>query len=303
MTHFPSKSRALDLYQNGISLTAGLLLLSACNSSGISPSSSSLCTTPNGEITYFPPATGSGQGASLLASPFIEGYGYERSGLFSVTEGRTRLTKSLQHHIPRQIHQSQRIAELGEHEEIAISVMLPSDDEAGLHAQVKNIHDPAHPDFRRYLSGHEYRDRFAPKAESVNAVMNHLQQSGLRVFDVATNHHIVHAGGSVAAIKRAFHTQIHWYQAASGRQFIAPLYEPSVPEDLNIHSVFGLETQSQAKHYARYLGGSARAATMGQTAHLNHGTGPLNGYAPSDITTAYNFPGGPTGSGQTGSPL
>jgi len=171
-------------------------------------------------------------------------------------------------------------------------VGLDPRDPAGLEAFLGDVQDPASPNYHRFITQQEYNARFAPTAEDEQAVVSHLERSGLAVTDRFPNRLLVGASGSVAAIERAFGVRLRAVQFQGRRHFAAP-DEPVLPASLArvITGVSGLDDLSEMRPHVRGEGPVAapNAALGSNCCHLS----------PNDLRTFYNDTTGLDGAGQT----
>src|SRR5215470_16404867 len=75
-----------------------------------------------------------------------------------------------------------------------------------LDAFLAEVHDPASPNYGRFLSQAEFNALFAPTPETEERLVAHLAASGLAVSERTPNRLLVAADGSVADLERAFGT-------------------------------------------------------------------------------------------------
>src|SRR5271165_5459182 len=110
---------------------------------------------------------------------------------------------------------------------MTVGVMLNLHDKAGLDALVKGLHDKSSPNYKKFLTKDQFAQRFAPTAAESLAVQNYLKANGLAVLHTDKYNMSITATGSVAAIERAFNTQVGRFQI--GQNTInKPMKEPTV---------------------------------------------------------------------------
>src|SRR5437867_10471996 len=78
-----------------------------------------------------------------------------------------------------------------------------------LDAFLAEVHDPASPNYGRFLSQAEFDALFAPTPDDEARVVGHLVASGLEVTARASNRLLVAATGNVGDLERAFGVEIH----------------------------------------------------------------------------------------------
>ncbi|MHC5902865.1 S53 family peptidase [Streptomyces sp. S6] len=128
-------------------------------------------------------------------------------------------------------------------------VYLAGRDAQGLAALAKAVSDPNSAAYGTYLTAQEAKDRFGATKAQVAAVQAWLTKAGLQV--TGTTQHYVSVSGDVAAVERAFGTQLHNY-TKGGHTYRAPAKAATVPADLNgaVLTVTGLDNaphRAQAK--------------------------------------------------------
>ena len=155
-----------------------------------------------------------------------------------------------------------------------ISVGLDSRDPVALDQFIARLYDPSSPDFRHYLSTDQFAARFGPTDADYQRVLDFALTQGLTVVREYPNHLLVDIQGPVAQIQKAFGVTLHTYQdAAQGRTFFAPDIDPSIPADLPIVEINGLDTQSRPhSHHLRRADSPAITAqsASGTTAGVAH---------------------------------
>lgn len=100
--------------------------------------------------------------------------------------------------------------------------------------------DPASPAYGKYLSAQQSQARFGATEAQVAAVRSWLTAAGLKI--TGTTRHYVSVSGEVAAVEKAFGTQLHNYTKGS-RTYRAPSKSASAPASLDgaVLTVTGLD--------------------------------------------------------------
>lgn len=124
--------------------------------------------------------------------------------------------------------------------QVSARVYLAGRDAAGLAAYAKAVSDPASPAYGKYLSAQQADARFGATKAQVAAVKSWLTAAGLKV--TGTTRHYVSVSGDVAAVEKAFGTQLHNY-AKGSRTYRAPSKAASAPAGLDgaVLTVTGLD--------------------------------------------------------------
>jgi subtilase family serine protease len=179
---------------------------------------------------------------------------------------------------------------LTESHAVVVGLALRNRDD--LEALLQELQDPTSPNYHRFLTQEEFNARYAPLPEDEQAVVDHLQSSGLEITDRFSNRLIVGARGSVGAIQRAFGVRLHAVRLKGARHFAA-LEEPRIPASLAsvVVGVIGLDDLSEM--HPRLRGGTPAAAP---NAALGSN---CCSFSPNDLGTFYGGSTGFDGTGQT----
>lgn len=162
-----------------------------------------------------------------------------------------------------------------------LSIGLRPNAAADLESLLRAMYTPGSAQYHHYLTSAEFNQRFAPTAGQVQQVVSFLQSQGLTVQDVASNHLLIDATGTVTQAQQAFHVQINTYQY-DDRVFYANAQVPSVPAALQtiISSIGGLDNSVRYQPLVQ-----SASATSQQT--LRPHASP-SGYGPNELATAYD---------------
>src|SRR5262249_38042104 len=90
-----------------------------------------------------------------------------------------------------------------------------------LEAFLADVQDPASPRYHRFLTQDEFNALYAPDPTDEEAVVAHLEQSGLTVTDRAPNRLLVGAVGSTEDLERACGVALHAVAYRGRRRFAA----------------------------------------------------------------------------------
>lgn len=159
---------------------------------------------------------------------------------------------------------------------------------------LEQLYNPTSPTYHRYLTTAQFTDAFGPTAKDQQAVIDFVQSNGLRVVGTFPNRLVLDVAGSVTNIERTFHVRILQYQhPTQPRMFHAPNVDPTVPTNLAVVDITGLDDYCQAHPNH----GSIPIVDSGAVA--NGGSGPGGTYTAADIRQAYASGVTLNGSGQT----
>jgi kumamolisin len=141
---------------------------------------------------------------------------------------------------------------------------------------------PALPPNRNYVDRKELGETYGSDAEDVAAVRSAAATAGLQVSEVDLYRRSLHLRGTVAALTRVFGVDLGQYEGPVG-SFRARTGTLRLPPELKdrVIGVFGLDQRPQVRTHFR----SSSASEIS--------------YSPAQIATAYAFPEGANGTGQT----
>jgi len=118
---------------------------------------------------------------------------------------------------------------------------------------LRQLQDPASPNFHKYLSQSEWNERFAPSAKDEQAVVTWAQSQGLTITQRYPNRLLVDVEATVAVIEKAFAVTINSYQIGN-ETYVSNDRAPSLPAALGnlTHSVMGLNNiQAMHTHFPK----------------------------------------------------
>ena len=122
-----------------------------------------------------------------------------------------------------------------------LAIGLPLRNQAELAELLRQLYDPASPNFRKFLTPEEFTARFGPTEADYAAVMNFARTNGLVVTGTYGNRLLLDVAGPAAAVENAFHVTLRTYRhPAENRDFFAPDSEPAVDATLPVVDVQGL---------------------------------------------------------------
>ena len=217
---------------------------------------------------------------------------------FSSLLARTQQSRqALTHHVRPAVSSglAKPVAPLPSTQRLNISLVLPLRNQKQLTAFLSRLYDPSSPDYRRFLSVAEFTGQYAPSAQDYQAVVDFARAQGFAVTASPANRLVVPISGTVDQIQRAFNVSMKLYQhPTENRTFFSPDREPSIPPNLNIAHIAGLNNYSPPQSMA------VRAeAAQGLNNASIQGSGPGGSYLSSDMRAAYYGGTTLTGSGQT----
>jgi subtilase family serine protease len=203
-------------------------------------------------------------------------------------------TPLLTPHVPQAVayHLAAPAGPLDPAARLTLAIALPMHDQPGLAAFLRDIYNPASPNYRHYLSVAEFTARFGPTPADYATAVKYFADNGLRIIATSANRYMIDAEGSVADINRIFHVTMGQYRhPTENRLFIAPDREPTLDLTVPVLHVVGLDTFE--------LPHARRAQALNGRTSVGTGSGPGGNFLGSDIRAAYYGNGSLTGAGQT----
>lgn len=191
--------------------------------------------------------------------------------------------RMLEGHVPSALRGLRSSADLDSSRQLHLDVCLPPRNGVELSNLLKQLSDPASPNFRHYLTPQEFTARFGPTQEDYQNVLGYLRTNGFQVTEVHSNRLVVGAVAKAADIQKAFGVRLKVFRhPTEARDFFATDVEPSVETNLPISSVGGL-TDFVRPHP---VGLVAKALGAGKSVPLS-GSAISGLYAAGDFRAAY----------------
>ena len=177
---------------------------------------------------------------SLLTATVVCGalfFGAVDSG-FAADAGR----KTLHGHVPGVVAHLQSMGRLPAKTSLNLAIGLPLRNGAALDVLLKDLYDPASPNYHQYLTLKQFTEQFGPTEQDYQAVKDFARTNGLTVTTTYGNRLVLEVAGQVANIERAFRVTMRTYQhPTENRLFYAPDVEPSLASDMQITHIEGLD--------------------------------------------------------------
>jgi subtilase family serine protease len=180
--------------------------------------------------------------------------------------------------VARNLDQAQLLGPPPATQRMSVGVAVAHPDPVGEDSLLARLFDPSSPDYRRFLTPGRYIERFGVAPGTQAAVRAWLEGGGLRVDHVTGAGDYVLASGTAAQIQALFKTVLGVY-SIGGSQFVANSVAPSVPRQLPIFEVLGLD-------------GSCRHHTLSTKASPN-----LGALSPEELRSIYEQPEAASGEG------
>jgi xanthomonalisin len=173
-----------------------------------------------------------------------------------------------------------------------VAIQLPLRNQDQLAQLLRDLHDPASPQFHRYLSASEFTRRFGPTAADYKKVVAWAKAKHLDVILTPSNRRLVAVEGTVEDVSRAFQVKVNNYRhPTEGRLFYSADREPvAVGLSVPLLQVTGMN--NYVLPHPLLKRGAARNLS-------GTGSGPGGEFLPSDIRAAYYGKGPLNGAGQS----
>jgi subtilase family serine protease len=183
-------------------------------------------------------------------------------------------------------------------ERMILTLRLNSKKQAELDKLLAELHDPASPNFHRWLTPEQFRERFAADPGDITVITGWLKSHGFTVAEVARGGAWINFSGSARNVERAFHMPIHTY-FVNGRTHHANAQNPAIPRGLS-DVVAGIVTLHDFPR--KMMNGGARPVTQARISP-DYTAGSTHYLSPFDFATIYNvnalYNMGIDGSGQS----
>ncbi|MGD1020542.1 MAG: protease pro-enzyme activation domain-containing protein, partial [Verrucomicrobiia bacterium] len=187
------------------------------------------------------------------------------------------------------------MGELPSTNRLPLAIGLPLRNQDALSALLRQIYDPASPQYHQYLTPAQFAEQFGPTEADYQTVINFASANGLAVTGTHPNRTLLDVVGSVADVEKTFHVTLRVYRhPVENRNFYAPDVEPSLDLTVPVLAINGLNNYHLPRPLYRQRPGSQALLSPSLS-----GSGPSGSYWGRDFRNAY-APGAPqTGIGQT----
>ena len=201
----------------------------------------------------------------------------------------------LHRHVPAAVAGLSPVGNLPDTNRLNLAIGLPLRNREALTNLLRQIYDPASPNYHHYLTPQQFTERFGPTEKDYRAVVAFAKAHGLTVTATHPNRMLVDVSGPVANINKAFGVTLRTYRhPTEHRTFYAPDTEPSLDLAEPVLSVGGLDNYSLPRPRLR-----ATPLVNAPNASPNSGSGPSGTYRGKDFRAAYVPDSSLNGSGQS----
>ena len=199
----------------------------------------------------------------------------------------------MRNHVPSVTSKLAAVGDLPTTNELWLAIGLPLRDAIGLAKFLKEVYDPASPNFHRYLTPEEFTARFGPTVQDYAAVKAFARASGFQITGTHGNRLLLDVRANVADIQRAFHIGLRRFKhPIEAREFFAPDAEPTVDSALPIADVSGLN------NYKLPHPKVVKKNSMTNNVVAKSGSAPTGDFMGDDFRAAYVPDTTMTGAGQ-----
>jgi hypothetical protein len=142
------------------------------------------------------------------------------------------------------------------------------------------LYDPASADYLNFPTEQEFAARFGVDEATFARAAGWLTAGGLEIVNVSGNRDYVVGAGTAAQVEKLFRTTLRLF-SVGGHTYYANVSAPSVPADLPIISVIGLNDVQRFRTFATHAGPTTGAVS------------------PQDLWSIYDLPDQNAGQGQS----
>jgi hypothetical protein len=219
--------------------------------------------------------------------------------------------KRLRDFTPSEVSRLAPLGRLASTQQLNLAIGLSVRNQAALTEFLKELSDPASPNYRHYLTPAQFTEQFGPTEADYAAVVAFAKAKGLTVTSTHANRMIVDVQGRASTVETAFNVRMMSYQhPTEARKFYAPDAPPTVEGNLPILDINGLNNYSLPQpHYkllkknlqpaAKANAGVVTGQGYGTAPTPNVGSGPSGTYMGGDFRNAYVPNASQKGTGQT----
>src|SRR5262252_7963238 len=137
---------------------------------------------------------------------------------------------SQQRNTPRGLAQAKLLGHEDPSLPISVALTLDLRDHAAVDALIAAQQDPASPQYHQWITPEEFRSRFGPLPEDIQAAQHFLEDKGFKSISRLTSTTVV-GSGNVGLVERAFGVTINRYEY-HGRKVFANTSDPVLPGPL-----------------------------------------------------------------------
>lgn len=183
-------------------------------------------------------------------------------------------------------------------ERMILSLKIPAGNSAALDGFIKDRHNPASPNYRKWATPEEFGSTFGPSADDIAAVTGWLTSHGFTVNEVSKSGAWINFSGDVSSVEQTFKTEIQTV-LHEGKLYYANVTDPSIPKGLT-DLVAGIVTLHNFPRLPKY---NVVTSLPSDSIVPNYTNGTSHFLAPGDFAAIYDvgplYTAGVNGSGQS----
>jgi hypothetical protein len=201
--------------------------------------------------------------------------------LFSTASLQAAGTQVLKGNVPPAVADSKAAGRVPADTPMCLAIGLPLRNQEKLESLLKQLADPASPQFRQYLTAAQFAERFGPSEEDYESLAVFFQANGLAVTGTHPNRTILDVSGTVARIESVFHLNMMYWDHPTRGVFFAPDREPSIDAGVTILDITGLD------NFALPRPMDLKSHPLTGAVALTTGSGPGGLFIGNDFRAAY----------------
>ena len=168
-------------------------------------------------------------------------------------------------------------------ERMTLSLKLTPARQSALDRLIAEQHDPASPNYHRWLSPEEFGRQFGPEPDDIDTLTGWLTSHGFTIDEVSKSRTWINFSGTVADVEGTFHTKMHDYNV-NGHLRHANTQDPEIPRGF-ADLVTGVVSLNNFPWRSM---GSGMQQTAPLETQPDYTSGSAHFMTPGDFATIYN---------------
>jgi len=174
-------------------------------------------------------------------------------------------------HVPPAVSRVQPVGRLAGETTLQLAIGLPLRNAGALTNLLRQIYDPASPNYHHYLTPAQFAEQFGPTAADYQRLIAFARANGLQVTTTHPNRVLLDVSAPVANIEKALHVTLRTYpHPTEKRNFYAPDAEPSLDLAVPVMHISGLDNFALPRPHLHAIPFSATQKNVSS----NAGSGP-----------------------------
>src|ERR1700675_2062402 len=116
-------------------------------------------------------------------------------------------------------------------EHMLLQLRRPAENEEELQEFLEDLNKEGSRDFHRWISSHEFGERFGPSDRDLDKITNWLEAHHFKVNIVYPSGMVIDFSGTAGQVRKAFHADIHQLEV-KGEKHVAHMNNPEIPAAL-----------------------------------------------------------------------